>query len=305
MDPVARVLDAMTAAGWEPREARPGAWVFRVRIGGRQDRRPSGAMRVGQDGRVLLFDHAGTPLAEMLDALGLRPADLFPPAPQRPGTAPRKPNPDAPPAPDFAPLVEEFRLRPGDSELDALSSELGVPAEAIDELAPLWVPGDRVAQLVARSAATEPAWGLPMRDTGGRVIGLQFRRPGGAKFSARGSRLGLFVPARFRARPGEVLIVEGASDAAACTAAGLPAVGRASATHGADLLAELLADVPEVIVVGENDARPGRWPGRDGAVKLARDLARAWGRPVRWALPPRQFKDLRAWFNEQRQETRG
>jgi hypothetical protein len=67
---------------------------------------------------------------------------------------------------------------------------------------------------------------------------------------------------------------------------GLTAVGRFNNSGGTAELAKLLAG-REVIIVGENDeGLDGSWPGRDGAIKVARELASAWNKPVRWALPP-------------------
>src|SRR5690606_20980511 len=105
-------------------------------------------------------------------------------------------------------------------------------------------------------------------------------------------RRGLTVPVDLRDRPDPVLVVEGASDVAACLAAGLAAVGRPSNMGGVEHLARLLAG-RDVVVVGERDRRPGAWPGRDGAVAVAGTLAREWGRPVRWVLPPASAKDMR------------
>jgi hypothetical protein len=73
-------------------------------------------------------------------------------------------------------------------------------------------------------------------------------------------------------------------------------VGRPSNASGAEDLAKLLHD-HDVLIVGENDAKPdGRWPGRDGAVRVAQELAKRWGRPIRWTLPPEDAKDARAWL---------
>ena len=84
---------------------------------------------------------------------------------------------------------------------------------------------------------------------------------------------------------------------------GVRAVRRRPAERhgGVELLAKLFrrawtAPRP-VVVVGENDRKPdGLWPGRDGAEGVANRLADVlpdWS--VRWALPPEQYKDARAW----------
>ena len=93
-----------------------------------------------------------------------------------------------------------------------------------------------------------------------------------------------------------MLVVEGASDVAACVTMGLAAVGRPSNGAGAEDLAELL-DGRAVLVVGERDGKPGgAWPGRDGAKSVAQQLAGRWGEPVPWTLPPLDTKDVREWL---------
>jgi hypothetical protein len=80
---------------------------------------------------------------------------------------------------------------------------------------------------------------------------------------------------------------------------GLAAIGRPSNMAGTEMLAELLKDLPAdrpVLVVGEFDPHPdGKWPGREGAVQTATDLAAKLGRPVQWVLTPGGHKDARAW----------
>ncbi|WP_419191362.1 YfjI family protein [Saltatorellus ferox] len=112
----------------------------------------------------------------------------------------------------------------------------------------------------------------------------------------KGAARGLVVPEHLDDLPGPVLIVEGASDVAACLTLGLPAVGRPSNSAGSKQLLHLLRD-RVVLVVGERDEKPdGRWPGRDGAVAVADKLADRWGRTVPWSLPPAKIKDVREWL---------
>ncbi|MCH8156890.1 MAG: AAA family ATPase, partial [Nitrospinae bacterium] len=85
---------------------------------------------------------------------------------------------------------------------------------------------------------------------------------------------------------------------AACLTHGIAAVGRPNHSGGVDHLATLiqnrLAD-RAVIVMGDNDAKAkdGSWPGRDGARKVAAELTQRLGREIKWAMPPRQVKDIR------------
>jgi hypothetical protein len=98
-----------------------------------------------------------------------------------------------------------------------------------------------------------------------------------------------------------VLIVEGASDTAALLGAGINAIGRPSNSSGAQFAAQLVGKLPEgtpIIVMGENDQKPdGRWPGKEGAEKVAQEMANALPTyKVHIAYPPDGVKDVRAWF---------
>jgi hypothetical protein len=77
---------------------------------------------------------------------------------------------------------------------------------------------------------------------------------------------------------------------------------RPSNTGGVDHLAVLLNDLPRdrrIVVVGENDEKEnGLWPGRDGAERVAADLARLLGRKVEALLPPGDAKDPREFVAE-------
>lgn len=71
---VDRVLDHLAAAGCEPRKNGQG-WTFRCPA--HADRRPSGKLDVGGDGRALVKCHAGCELEALLDRIGLAAKDLF------------------------------------------------------------------------------------------------------------------------------------------------------------------------------------------------------------------------------------
>lgn len=190
-----------------------------------------------------------------------------------------------------------------------LSRALGLPAHAILALDPGWADGKALRQLNAGGAGwkdcfPDGAFAFPERNGRGDLVGFSFRTFDGRKGApsrSAGCRRGLIVPATLRdlTAHGPVLIVEGASDVAACIALGLPAVGRPSAAAGSDDLADLLR-LMKIIVLGERDAKEGgRWPGRDGAIRIAEQLASRWHRDVRLSLPPYPCKDMRGWLNEQ------
>lgn len=57
------------------RRVGPGRWMARCRS--HQDRSPSLSICAGKDGRVLVHCHAGCPTEAVVEAAGLRMADLF------------------------------------------------------------------------------------------------------------------------------------------------------------------------------------------------------------------------------------
>lgn len=187
---------------------------------------------------------------------------------------------------DWRGKAENFRAALPIDKLTTLAAELGVRAEALRVVGMGW---NRHSH----------SFTFPEREGKRQIIGISTRRPGdGQKLCMKGSRRGLVIPDGLDVNAGaRVLIVEGASDVAACVTMGLNAVGRPSAMGGVAHLAELLADADDVLVVGENDGKhDGKWPGRDGAQRVAGGLARRWGRPVSWTLPPEGAKDVRQYL---------
>lgn len=159
---------------------------------------------------------------------------------------------------------------------------------------------------------------IPEFDSTGRIIGITKRMPPADPGSSRdgqqmlkGGNRGLMLVTGWRERgepTGPLLIVEGASCAMAAAAASLSAIGRPGSDSGREYLARTLADWPAdrpIIVLGENDRKEdGRWPGREGAEKLAQGLANDLSREIQVALPPVGDKDLRAWLtSDDRGET--
>lgn len=156
---------------------------------------------------------------------------------------------------------------------------------------------------------------IPEFDSTNRICGIMQRMPptdqthpvprDEQKMMTGGNR-GLMLPTAWRERGADLnpdlplLIVEGASCTIAAAAAGLSAIGRPGSDAGREYLARILTDWPAerpIIVLGENDEKPGgKWPGREGAEKLAQGLANDLSREVHFALPPASAKDLRAWM---------
>lgn len=197
--------------------------------------------------------------------------------------------------------AERLRSAMTDERLEQLAEATGIPATAWAMLSPGWVTADDLRAIRAsgdgwKENPPDGAWAFTEYDADGRVVGLSLRAVDERKGFPAGAHRGLVVPRDLAQRSDPVLIVEGASDVAACCALGLAAVGRPSNMGGADDLSAML-DGRNVLVVGEHDAKEGgRWPGRDGAKAIAQRLAGGWGEPVRWTLPPMGVKDVREWL---------
>jgi hypothetical protein len=181
-----------------------------------------------------------------------------------------------------------------------LSAKFGLPESVFTELVGLGLVGGNSHGLI---------FVFPERSADGTITGLKEREPGPTgdqqKYQTR-SRPGLTIPARFANSTGPVLITEGASCTLAATAAGLSAVGRPSVSGGTEELAKLLADIDParpVVVIVENDAKNGKWPGMTGSRGIATQLAKELRRTVLLGMVPDGAKDLRDWFNARRAPT--
>lgn len=208
---------------------------------------------------------------------------------------------------DVLRMVERFRRGAGPA-LQQLSDDLGVSVSALTALQVGWWGDHRGG----KDQPVSPCWTFPERNAAGTVVGLIRRFPAGDKKQLSRTKRGLTLPPLWRSLAGPVVIVEGASDVAAgLDIGGLVPVGRPGREGGIPDLLALLADWPtdrDVIVCGENDrldkagnVRPnGDWPGREGAIETARQLALGLRRPVSAVLPPEGIKDLRQWWNDSR-----
>jgi hypothetical protein len=198
--------------------------------------------------------------------------------------------------PNFPTLIEVCHQALTPRGRAELAQSLGLPEAALETLQVGY------QEQGPHSGAGE-CWTFAEVDGKGQVVGITCRYRDGQKKAWPGGKRGLIVPKGWdHPTDGPVLLPEGPSDVLAGSAIGLPVVGRPNNTAGIDLLAELLKDFPadrRIVVLGELDPKShnGTWPGRDGAVKVASELAERLGRSVSWALPPDGAKDLRAWVN--------
>lgn len=214
-------------------------------------------------------------------------------------------------------LVDMERIMQGfRAEFEGDGVKRDVFDSAIELGAELGIPGAVADRLHCGRSDFYKAWAFPMRDGDGRCVGVRLREYGTSrKWSVAGSRDGLFYDPELELeetfsnglKGREIVIVEGASDAAAGYALALATVGRSSCNTGADALKRLCDRLKanRVTIVTDNDRFKERttysprgvpirrtvWrPGIDGALRLAHDL----GRMFRLVTPPK--KDLRDWL---------
>lgn len=168
-----------------------------------------------------------------------------------------------------------------------LAQHLGVAVASLEKLRVGWNFAGRF-------------WSFPERDATGQIIGITRRFENGNKKRLAGCQAGLTYADNWDEGAGPILLPEGGSDTAAGLTIGLCVVGRPSNYTGIDQLVGLLERVPlerKIIVVAERDQKEnGRWPGRDGAISTATQIAAALDRSIAWSLPPDDAKDMRAWL---------
>ena len=102
------------------------------------------------------------------------------------------------------------------------------------------------------------------------VIGIR-RIPAGRKFAVKGSRNGCyFVPSLLTGQPDRLVVVEGATDAAAILGLGFAAVGRPFCRGGDDIVTGIVRAVrPAALVIHPEQDDGGRHRGRRVALNLA------------------------------------
>jgi hypothetical protein len=190
------------------------------------------------------------------------------------------------PTKDWAARCRTYQAACAKADRARLARELGVHPRSLRDLG-------------LGYCAADDAFTFPERDSGGAVVGILRRFRDGTKKLLAGGRRGLAYPDDWHAYTGPVFVPEGATDTAALLSRGLAAVGRPNCTGGVRDLAALFADCDRpIVILGDNDARDGRWPGKAGAEATARHLADLLGRRVGWAMPPEGYKDVREYVQK-------
>ncbi len=217
-----------------------------------------------------------------------------------------------PPPPDLRQLVERAVAATPASWLETLACSLQLPMPSgVDALRRLGAHRaryctDGILRLSPRSEddaarlRRQLAWlaradvaGFPMH-VGNPVAGIRLRETAsGRKSALAGGREGVFCPADLANSP-TLFVVEGPTDATAALALGFPALGRPSATGGADAVVDLVRRLRlrAVVLVADRDTDSNQHVGERGADELATRLALLVP-DVRVILPPLGAKDLR------------
>ena len=137
--------------------------------------------------------------------------------------------------------LSKRQFHDGENRLPSLSRLLGVSLHSL-------------RQLRAGFSNERNAYSFPMRNHCGDVIGIRYRTTN-AKFSEAGSREGLFYqPSQLATN--YLVIVEGASDSAACMTIGFPSViGRANCVGNTEQIVSLVRRLSpkQVVVIPDND----------------------------------------------------
>lgn len=259
-DRLSAILARLEGLGCRPR-GRNGSWS--ACCPAHEDKRPSLSLREAEDGRVLIYCHAGCRPVDILDKLGLTWADMFPPRERRNGHERLQRGSRGPAAaekgpsgwPDEEAAFAWLRRKTGISKVEAVG--LGVRYQ--DGALVLTWPGV-AARMVRRGPSEHWLWEAEEHE---------------------GRRPDLWPLPIFP--PRTVWLTEGASDCLALRAAGLPAyasVKGASRDLRRAFAALRQAGVEEVVLAFDIDTA-----GRDGAEKAVKAAAEA-GLKVRWLELP-------------------
>jgi hypothetical protein len=193
-------------------------------------------------------------------------------------------------------LAEKYKKNLKNSHRDFLSQKIGVP-DCFD-----------LFDIGIKDHDKKMVFTIPERDESG-ITGISLRYEGEEviKIGIKGSKRGLCFPKQFP-NDGIIYVVEGFTDCAAMTAAGINCIGRPTNVGGSEYIAKICKN-REVIVLGENDWRlcktcHGRgckdchktgaiFPGLDGATVVSRKMSKILGRKIDFQMPPKGYKDVR------------
>ena len=183
----------------------------------------------------------------------------------------------------FQDLSEHFQAQGKEAgQLAVVAESLGVTTDSLIRFGVGWCLQHKVS-----------TW--PMRDSTGRIVGINRRYGDGSKRIMRGHKAGLYMPEDLPADFGgrTLVITEGGSDAVVGLDLGFWTAGRFSCSHGAVPLADLVSVRRPGCVVIVADVDPDG-AGERGAGALCSALL-PYVECVKVITPPAPYKDLRAW----------
>jgi len=195
------------------------------------------------------------------------------------------PPPPTPVVLDWEPTVAKYERNLSADQLHSLAVKLRVRAMSL--------AGLRIGYSHQYDAFT-----FPMYDHANKIIGIRVRNIRGDKWSATGSRNGLFVPTFDWSTIEEVWVVEGPTDTAAMLSMDFYAIGRPACNVAVPMTCQFLRGKRVVIVSNYDEAkcRPDGsvfFPGQEGTATLA-DALIGTAKEVR-VIYPRKGKDVRQW----------
>lgn len=195
-------------------------------------------------------------------------------------------SPPPPDLPEFDERIAKLHASHanGDLFLRMEAESLGVSEESLKLLGWRRRPGE------------PPVASIPMRRWKVGIVGIRYRcGENGRKWAEKGSRSGLFIPAKAPRNSKGLMIFEGPTDTAAGITLGFRCIGRPQAMGCFRLTREAVAGIaPETVAIwADNDASE---VGKNGASELALQIAGA-ARTIVVLQPPPEFKDFRKWIN--------
>lgn len=230
MNPLDRVLDALTRSGSTPRRSGSG---YACRCPAHDDRSPSLSVNVGENGHVLLHCHAGCPLASILFALDLSTADLR-------GDGGAQPKP-----------VEKAKYPTAQAAMSAYESRLGKHTQH-------WV---------YRDASNNPVgvvcrWDTP---TGKKILPIARNGTGWLHGGMPTNRPLYNLPALLASKPGDrVYVCEGEKAADAASRLGLLATTSSQGSQSPAMTDWSPLNGRHVVILRDNDK-----PGEDYARRVS------------------------------------
>ena len=248
------------------------------------DQRNSLTLNVHESGRFLVYCHACCDFSEIIDSLGVRPAQMC-------GSSRQDRSPLSPISQSRFAVKEPPQANPGWASRMAIYQSAGCQDQVKTLAERLQVSGSSLEAIGVAWCQDGSCWVFPEYNGHSQICGLVKRFPDGRKLAFTGSKRGLTLPAGWQEAQGPLFICEGATDVAAAISHGMRAIGRPAAYSGMSDLAWLLRGFPdEIKVVADNDPHAA---GLKGADRLAKELAESLGKNIQVQIPLQEYKDLR------------